>query len=82
MTREEPISKILISESGDDQAFQEIIAAAVDFGYMTEIEIARVCGCLRPTVNRWRTGANSPHPAIRPPMFQALIAELLEGGKR
>ncbi len=76
MTRDELIKKIEKTSPSNDKEFQEIIAVVVDNGFFTELEVARVMGCSRPTVARWKSGANSPHPLIRPPMFRELIKAL------
>ena len=49
----------------EDQDFQKVLQLGVDLLGITNKAIARNFGCSLPTVARWKTGANAPHPAMR-----------------
>lgn len=67
MTQDELIKKIEdVALPVSEKDFQELIAATIDGGFMTEMEIARLIGCSRPSVNRWKMGMNFPMPGMRP----------------
>jgi transcriptional regulator with XRE-family HTH domain len=56
----------------DDAAFNSAVARGMDVLQLLDSDLALHLGVSRPTVNRWRTGANAPHPAMRKHIFDWL----------
>ncbi len=77
MTRETLIAKIQ-NTTESDKDFQEIVAAAIDNGFLTEIEVAREFGCSLPTVRRWKTGISAPLSGMRRVVYRWLKERLLQ----
>ena len=76
MTHNELILKIQGASKDDDKAFQEIIAAVLDGGFLTENDLCREVGASKPTIRRWKKGKSSPHPPLRPHFFRRLVEKL------
>lgn len=76
MTREELIAKIEKASPDNDKEFQEIVVAFKDSLSLSDLDLARMFTINRPTATRWRTGANSPHPKIRPALYRDMIEKL------
>jgi hypothetical protein len=57
------------AEPTDDAAFKTLVAGGMDLMRLLDSDLAHYFGVSRPTVNRWRTGANAPHPALRKHVF-------------
>jgi transcriptional regulator with XRE-family HTH domain len=55
----------------DDQ-FKDLLNKGMNLLRLLDSDISREFGVSRPTVNRWRNGANAPHPAMRKPLFEYL----------
>ena len=53
----------------DDGAFRAVVARGMDVLQLLDSDLAHQFGVSRPTVTRWRNGANAPHPAMRKPVF-------------
>lgn len=56
----------------DDAAFKSVVARGMDLLQLLDSDLAHHLGVSRPTVNRWRSGANAPHPAMRKHVFDWL----------
>jgi hypothetical protein len=53
----------------DDAAFTSIVARGMTVLRLLDSDLALPLGVSRPTVNRWKNGANAPHPAMRKHVF-------------
>lgn len=65
----------------DDSVFQDAVARGMRLMSLLDSDLSLYFTVSRTTVNRWRTGANAPHPALRKPVFawlRARAATLLE----
>lgn len=60
----------------NDEDFERILNDVMDLTELAEKDIAHQFSVSRPTVERWRHGKTSPHPAMRPPVYQWLQAQL------
>ncbi len=73
LNREEIIAKIRSSSTEDDSDFQEVITSVIDGCFFTELTLAEFCTVAIPTVRRWKSGENSPHPFVRQAFFDQLL---------
>ena len=53
----------------DDAAFHSVVARGMTVLRLLDSDLAFHLGVSRPTVNRWKSGANAPHPAMRKHVF-------------
>jgi predicted transcriptional regulator len=49
--------------------FQELMS----YTPLTQEQIAELLGTSQPTVSRWISGQNAPHPLIRPLIYRTLL---------
>jgi transcriptional regulator with XRE-family HTH domain len=56
----------------DDAAFNSVVARGMVVLRLLDSDLATNLGVSRPTVNRWTSGANAPHPAMRKHVFDWL----------
>jgi hypothetical protein len=66
---EEYIGTVRQADQKDDAAFQTVVARGMELMQLLDSDLSHQFGVSRPTVNRWRTGANAPHPALRKHVF-------------
>ena len=64
--------------SDDDAAFKAVVARGMDLLQLLDSDLAHHLGVSRPTVNRWRSGANAPHPVMRKHVFDWLKNRALQ----
>lgn len=55
-----------------DEDFKTLLNKGMALLRLLDSDISKEFGVSRPTVNRWRNGANAPHPAMRRPLFRYL----------
>jgi hypothetical protein len=55
-----------------DEQFKTLLNRGMELLRLIDADISKEFGVSRPTVNRWRNGANAPHPAMRKPLFNYL----------
>lgn len=56
-----------------DELFYQIVNQAKGKFKLSAMDLAEIFGVSLPTVNRWLTGENYPHPTMRPAMYQTFI---------
>jgi hypothetical protein len=66
----------------DNEGFRWAISHGVDLLNLTHQDIAEAFSISRPSVTRWINGQNSPHPAIRPMIYEWLAAKSEEKAKQ
>ena len=52
------------------EQFKNLLNKGMDLLRLLDSDISKEFGVSRPTVNRWRNGANAPHPAMRKPLYK------------
>ena len=60
------------ADTRDEGKFHEVVSHGVALLQLMDRDIAHEFGVSRPTVTRWRNGANAPHPAMRKPVYDLL----------
>ena len=63
------LEKLQTADPQDDALFHKIVDEALSLFGMMDKEFADAFRISRPTATRWRTGANAPHPAMRPVVY-------------
>lgn len=63
------IATVRKADQKDDAAFHKVVSSGMDLMSVLDSDLAHEFGVSRPTVNRWRSGANAPHPALRKHVF-------------
>ena len=63
------IATLQKADPKDDKVFHDIVARGMEVLRLLDTDLAHQFGVSRPTVNRWRSGANAPHPFMRKPVF-------------
>lgn len=66
---EEYVAFVRQADDKDDAAFKAVVARGMELMQLLDTDLSHHFGVSRPTVNRWRTGANAPHPALRKHVF-------------
>ncbi len=64
-----------LADVTNDDKFRAIICACRYVLEMSDAEIGDALHVSRPTVNRWISGKNIPHPAMRKPIFSWIGAQ-------
>jgi transcriptional regulator with XRE-family HTH domain len=54
--------------------FRRVLLHAIEVLDLTDEEIAHKFGASRPTVTRWRNGANAPHAALHATVYRWLLS--------
>lgn len=71
-----PLEKLIAdldqADTKDDAVFRSLLARSAQELSLLDKDIARELDASRPTVNRWRSGATSPHPLLRRHIFARL----------
>ncbi|HEX4337727.1 MAG TPA: hypothetical protein VH062_17555 [Polyangiaceae bacterium] len=65
----------------DAGAFHEIVGEGMLLLRLDDTQLARQFDMSRPSVNRWRSGRNAPHPSIRKHVyafFKKKVAKLID----
>jgi len=57
------------ADQKNDEVFHKIVEQGMDIMQLLDSDLAHEFNVSRPTVNRWRSGANAPHPALRKHVF-------------
>lgn len=73
----EIIRDIKSADVNDDIAFQNIIQEVIDAEILSKQELAHRFSASVPTIDRWISGAGSPHPIMRKVVYGFLV-EILE----
>lgn len=60
------------ADSQDTEMFHELLQRAMSLLNLGDKDLAHQFNVSRPTVSRWRTGKNAPHPAMRTPIYSWL----------
>ena len=68
----ELLQALKTAEPMDDARFHEVFSCGVTLLNLSDKDVAREFGASRPTVTRWRNGANAPHPAMRKHVYDLL----------
>lgn len=63
------VTELSYADPKDVYAFRSLLEQGMELLQLTDKDIAREFGVSRPTVTRWRNGANAPHPALRKPVY-------------
>ncbi len=63
------VERLKSADPKNDEQFKELLSKGMALLRLLDSDISREFGVSRPTVNRWRNGANAPHPAMRRPLF-------------
>lgn len=71
------IDVIKSADVNDDIAFQNIIQEVIDAEILSKQELAHRFSASVPTIDRWISGAGSPHPIMRKVVYSFLV-EILE----
>ena len=66
------VENLKSADPKNDEQFKVLLIKGMDLLRLLDSDISREFGVSRPTVNRWRNGANAPHPAMRKPLFRYL----------
>ncbi len=61
-----------------DQIFQKLFAYSLEYLKISHKEVAAKFGVSLPTVERWRSGKNAPHPIMRRIVYDWLIEKAKE----
>jgi hypothetical protein len=61
-------------ESSKDE-FQQILLTAMRLLDLNDEAVAVRFRASRPTITRWRNGSNAPHAALRPAVYEWLLAQ-------
>ncbi len=59
------IAALRAADQRNDAQFQKLLSEGVELLNLVDQDIAREFSVSRPTVNRWRSGANAPYPFMR-----------------
>lgn len=60
------------ADTRDDRKFHDAVSQGVALLQLMDKDIAHEFGVSRPTVTRWRNGANAPHPVMRKHVYDLL----------
>ena len=63
------IMELEAAEYENDKEFHRLVNRAINLLGLTEKDITAKFGISKPTLERWRNGANAPHPAMRKPIY-------------
>lgn len=69
----EKLKAAIVGESSKDE-FQQLLLTAMRLLDLNDEEVAVRFRASRPTVTRWRNGSNAPHAALRPAVYEWLLA--------
>ncbi len=61
------------ADPNSDESFKSLLLRGYDLLGITDKEVAHSFGASRPTIERWKSGANSPHPMARPMVYNWLL---------
>lgn len=56
----------------DDKTFQFLIVQSMRLLELSDIDLSDIFSVSRPTVQRWKTGENAPHPLMRRSIYSEL----------
>lgn len=59
------IAALKKADQKDDAAFKTLVTNGMDLMQLNDSDLSHHFGVSRPTVNRWRNGANAPLPTLR-----------------
>lgn len=68
-----------ITASPSKERFTQVFNYAVRKLCLSNEEIARQFGASRPTIARWKSGANAPHSALHESVYNWLLGRALDG---
>ena len=63
------VESLKSADPRSDEEFKELLNKGMALLRLLDSDISKEFGVSRPTVNRWRNGANVPHPAMQKPLF-------------
>ncbi len=66
------VKAIRKADPRDDSVFQSLLVQGMGLLRFDDLRLAAELGVSRPSVTRWRNGANAPHPAMRGPIYAFL----------
>jgi len=69
----EHLKAAIVGESSKDD-FRQLLLTAMLLLDLNDEEVAVRFRASRPTVTRWRNGSNAPHAALRPAVYEWLLA--------
>lgn len=67
------VESLKSADPKNDEQFKTLLNKGMSLLRLIDADISKEFGVSRPTVNRWRNGANAPHPAMRKPLFNYLM---------
>lgn len=67
------VAQLQNADLKDDALFARLVRDGMDLLRLSDRDVADEFDVSRPTVTRWRNGENSPHPAMRRPIYRWFI---------
>lgn len=76
MNLNEYLAALKVASANDDKVFHSLLLEGIRLLNLTNKEIAHRFDVSRPTIERWRTGINAPHPAMRKAVYDWLLSRI------
>lgn len=78
MTAKELLDRLDVVSNDDNEEFAALTRDVMEFLGLSVRQAAHQFDTSLPTIERWMTGKNAPHPIVRPTVFRFFREDIIE----